>query len=192
MWGAAGSATAGVYDNFTDTDGTLLENHTADTGQGWVANGTDRIRITSNRCWSNGNSGPQFWVLNYTPSSANYSVKSSILVASSGEASLAIAGRVDTASNTGYIAIMERGVWKLYSVVSGSATLLDSYTGDVPTTAKTAELIMNGTAISVKVDTVTRISVTNGAITSAGKAGIGSFYSHYGTQNYLDNWELVQ
>ncbi len=47
-------------DNFTDSDGVLLEDHTPDTGSGWSVSTTGRLKITANELGKPNGGGPGF------------------------------------------------------------------------------------------------------------------------------------
>lgn len=116
------------------------------------------------------------------PPSASYSVSADInLTGTAGTTILSVLGRIQSGAYTCYDARAEflgggTDRWSLYNFVAGVSTLLGSF-NDTFTSGRTAnlKLIMNGTTISVQVDGVTVISVTDSAISGAGAPGIGWF-----------------
>ena len=130
-----------------------------------------------------------------TPASADYSVSSTLFAkqASGGDTYIGVTGRQSTSVNTHYLAWYGGGItdaWQLYKVVAGAVTQLGSNSGQVLTdeTGYAVKLEMIGTAIKLYKEgsSTPTISVTDSAITAAGKAGIrgaqstGSFGDTFG------------
>jgi hypothetical protein len=95
-------------------------------------------------------------------------------------------GRVSTTANTFYFVQYNAGganEWRLYRRVAGTATLLGSYAGDVPTSVRTVKLEIKDATKKVFIGGVERISTTDNTITAAGRPGIGS------GQGTIDNYE---
>lgn len=178
-----------VSDSFTDTDGTNLGSHTGETGATWTIHPSYSVhaKIQSNRAYANG--ALRCYYASGTPASADYAVEGVIRrVTKTGNAG--IAGRVDTSANTMYLVIWQGGAnWELYKFVSGTGTQLGSGYNDDPAdgTDRTVKLEMIGTAIKVYVDGTERISVTDSAITAAGRAGIRTNTATTTTGYHIDS-----
>jgi uncharacterized repeat protein (TIGR01451 family) len=176
-------------DEFTDTTGTELSSHTGAVGASWtevasqartaVITNADRIRKET------GTGGAQYYASS-TPPSANYRVESDVYVASLLAAdATAVVGRQDI-SGTGQTFYMARYVrdsnrWELAKVVNGTFTLIGTgsccgagFYNQTLVTGSTYRmgLQMNGTAISLLVDGVARITATDSSISAAGRGGI--------------------
>ncbi|MDO8521174.1 MAG: hypothetical protein Q7S52_03595 [bacterium] len=181
-------------DTFTDTDGVLLQDHTSDSGHAWAESGGagNDLVINSNRINPATNGSLALYYISATSANADYDVQADFKVSASDNVSALLSGRVATGTETGYGVRFSGGTWTLYSFVTGTVTSLGTYTGDVPSsTAKTVKLQMRGTAIAVFIDSVSRISVTNSAVTAAGRAGVGSYFSDTSALRYLDNWSAT-
>lgn len=164
-----------VSDTFTDTDGTQLGDHTGETGATWTSHPAGaysvHAKIDANRVHSN--SALRCYYASGTPASADYDVEAIVRrVTASGN--IGIVGRLDTSANTMYLAMWTAGgQWQLYKIVAGTSTQLGSSYNDNPAngTDRTVKLEMRGTAIKVYVDGTEQISVTDSAISAAGRAG---------------------
>lgn len=168
-----------LYDTFTDTDATILTNHTGEKGGSWLiqtgaAPGTPNA-IQNNRVWSPTNQGVYRAAPNsIDPSPANYYVEAVLsFVSTIAGDNVGVIGRASAVANTYYMARWNQsGGWQLYSNVAGSFTQLGSTVADTFTSGeKTVRLTMNGTTISMSVDGVTIISVTDANI-ATGRPGV--------------------
>ena len=164
-----------VYtDSFTDTNGTLLNAHTSDSGPGWtLASADNNGAIQSNALLANGTANPTVYLYNSTPPTADYSVQAVLLIQS--DSGSGVIGRADAIGTTYYQARYFKSLnqWQLFSTVAGASTTLGTYSETVTAgTTRTVKLTMAGTTITLLVDGVSQISVTNSAITAAGKAGL--------------------
>ena len=164
-----------VYtDSFTDTNGTLLNAHTSDSGPGWTLVSADNNgAIQSNALLANGTANPTVYLYNSTPPTADYSVQAVLLIQS--DSGSGVIGRADAIGTTYYQAryLKSLNQWQLFSTVAGASTSLGTYSETVTAgTTRTVKLTMAGTTITLLVDGVSQISVTNSAITAAGKAGL--------------------
>ena len=174
-----------VYDSFTDTDGTLLNNHISNTGHGWVkylksgaanaeepgtaviASGVLKMGDVTN--WSSYYNG-------WTPPSANYTVQLVFTISTLGNSAGGVMGRVDPATGTFYgfqLMGQSAGNYYLFKNVNGVQTVLATGTISTPAVGNyTVALVMNGTSIVGKINGTVIASVTDASITAAGKAGI--------------------
>lgn len=167
-------------DTFTDTAGTGLNTHDANwtlhtsysTG-GCVITDANRVRrSTSNNTL--------FWHAG-TPASADYEVSGDLFAKETdgGASSAGVVGRVDTAANTCYHWRYGGGTtdgWQLFKFVGGTATQLGSTSSQSLTdeTAYAHKLRMVGTTIEgyKQGSGSPTVSVTDSAISAAGKAGM--------------------
>lgn len=170
---------ATATDNFTDTDGTNLTAHTADTGETYTNHpsyaGNNTINTNKLRCDTGGNG--TLAICSFSPASADYSAQINCTDTPSGSVSVVIGCRWSSLVQTGYVSYWagSNSRWELRSYVVGVNSLLGSYSGDSPetTTVKTQKQTWSGTAGTLDIDSVNRISITDVAIASAGKAVVG-------------------
>lgn len=194
--GGGGGGSDFTADDFTGTDGTALESHTpSGTGAAgtWNAGTANGIVLNTNRAvCNNGGSGFRYWN-DSNPPSADYYVQADITVGASGNVSIGPAVRVSNSADTCYFVRWNNGSWELYGVSGGTVlnggSPLGTYTGDDPSSAtRTVKLSATGTTIAVTIGGVSRISVTDANIGSAGFAGLYSYYADASATRYLDNW----
>ena len=165
-------------DTFTEASDLTLASHTPEVGGTIVSHpdasytSTATIDAATDRIFPNGTAA---YYYSASPPSADYYVQADFFAAAITSVNAAICGRMDTTANTMYIIRLNNGTsWELRKIVAGTATTIGSSTNQLPTngTSKTVKLIMSGTSISVLVNGVTEISVTDSAISAAGKAGV--------------------
>lgn len=187
-----------LTETFTDSDGTNVVSHTADTGQGWVQLGVDNgfLKTFFNHVWFTHNAvGGEFLGSGGTgAASANYRIDADFLDATGTEVhAWSLFGRftnvagalsyyrarfvTDTNSVTLSKSVAATGV----SIDFPSETTLDTGTADVR--GKTAALIMNGSAISVVVDGVTVCTATDTDVTATGIVAFGAEYLSGGSSD---------
>lgn len=179
-------------DTFTDTDGTLLQSHTADDGGSWTkgATWTENSEVQSNGLQiSSGVSGSSSsYRHSGTPGSNEYDVQALLRFANSTSTDIqsGVFGRYDgnaTGYHARYNAVAE--VWQLYKVSSGSFSLIGSYAEALPVnTTRTLKLEIRTAAKKLYVDGIERVSSANDDITSTGGAGLRVRISS-GTANLL-------
>lgn len=194
--GGGGGGSNFTADDFTGTDATALESHTP-TGTGaagtWNAGTANGIVLNTNRAiGNNSGSGFRYWN-SATPPSADYFVQADITVGASGNTSIGPAIRVSNSAATAYFVRWNAGTWELYGILNGTmlngGTALGTFTGDDPSTlTRTVKLSATGTTIAVTIGGVSRISVTDANIGSAGFAGLYSYFADASATRYLDNW----
>lgn len=166
-----------LTDNFTDTAGTSLVSHTADSGATWSQQngGATACTLTATDVWSVGGTG--IFKASVVPPTADYGVRVYLKKYTSISDNVGAMGRADTAAATFYFfrLLVSTNVYQLFKSVTGTATQLGS---DVSNTAmsigevRSLELRMVGTTISGWVNNVKVIEVTDSAISAAGRAGI--------------------
>jgi lysophospholipase L1-like esterase len=181
-------------DTFTGTAGTLLENHTSDSGNTWAkqTGQTGGVVITnSNRArLDTGSLG--IYLSNWTPSSADYDVSTDVYVASNAQTA-GIGGRAGSASFTGYYAILAASSGKILLYRGGNGTALGSYTPTIVVgTTYQLKLEMRGNSIKVywNGSSIINVTVTGTDIISA--TGAAAMYFQYGETDtvgfHLDNF----
>lgn len=181
-----------AYDNFTDTDATILTDHTSDSSHTWgkVAGNTGNLTINANTLYSSSADTANMYYSSFVPADAEYIVKATIYSASYGTTPY-VCGRVSTTERTGYCVNWTEGNWALRQWVNGTRTDLATYAGDTPTTAKVVKLEITDAAKKVYIDDVERINyTTDNTITAAGRPGLATYYSDASTAHYLDTWEV--
>lgn len=169
-----------VSDSFTDTAGTLLENHTGATGATWTKHSastttaqiTDAGRIRPSAV----SSATALYYASGVPASAEYDVTADFVVMSLVTIFTGITARTDTTANTFYFVRYNQTqgqLWQLYKFVAGTATLLGSFAQTL-TVGQTyaVKLQIRDAAKKVFIDGVEQISSVDNAITAAGRAGV--------------------
>lgn len=126
----SGGGSVTFTDTFTGTDGTLLENHTADTGQTWTqVVGT--MKIISNAAGDNTdvNSIP-IYTVDIADLGDDYTVSANIYAygATTTFSNMMIGARYNSANGNGYFARISptAGAFQIYKYYLGAATLLIS------------------------------------------------------------------
>jgi hypothetical protein len=189
LWAAPAQAQF-LNDTFTEGGAnTVLSSHTPETGSTWVEHGSyaDNCTIDAGNDLIFGAAGGDFCLYynDASPASADYSVEGYVFVSANGGTYPGVAGRVATAANTMYRVYYDGadGRWELYKVVAGSSTSIGTDYTQALTISQTyvVKLEMIGTAIKVYIDSVERISATDGDISAAGKAAVMQ-YSASGEQ----------
>lgn len=110
-----------------------------------------------------------------TPGSADYYVEAVLnMLSSVGSDNVGIIARADPAANTFYFARYLVGSgWQLFKTVAGTSSQLGATQTDAWTTGtRTVRLTVTGTTIALSVGGTTIVSVTDSAISAAGKAGL--------------------
>lgn len=167
-----------LSDSFADTDATLLTAHTGEAGATWTAHpvyaATPRPTITANGVYFP--ALPQCLVASGSPPNADYFVEMAMdFKTVVGTLNVGPAGRIDPSVNTMYWARYHSGNlgFELYKTVANTTTILGEIVPYAfPTgTTHVLRLTMVGSVISLDVDGVNLITVTDTAITAAGKAG---------------------
>lgn len=163
-----------IKDNFVGSNGTLLSAHTPDRGTSWTLHPStsgQSLKLNGSGGVILNSAGSATYYAGETPPSADYAVSFTLGATSTSNA--AIWGRLDTSVKTGYYVETSGGSFRLYKFVNGTGTLLGSYAATA-TINDRVELRMSGTSIVVLVNYVSRISVTDSAVTAAGVPGIYS------------------
>lgn len=177
-----------IHDTFTTASTTEpLLSHTTDSGTTWIIHSQSInlnppiINGATDRCYSPGvaANGRQVFYTAADPDDANYVVEADLdmVTTVTGEI-IGVVGRCNVSLLTMYYArySVAAGI-QLFKIVNGNLTQLGSNfaTTFANGSTNTISLVMNGTAISVEVNGVQRIAVTDGSITAKGKAGIAIY-----------------
>lgn len=180
-------------DSFTGTTGTLLENHTGETGATWTRNsafGTGSAAITAAGRLRGNVAANSVYYESATPASADYDVEADLYVASVAS-SCGLLGRASTSAATYYLLDYESGgSWNLYTVVNGTTSNQHSFSQTL-TVGQTSHirLSMRGSLISCYVNGTLIIQITDTNIVAAGRASV--FFSGADTDStgfHLDNF----
>lgn len=167
-------------DQFVEASDTELSLHTPDMGTGWtqlvtagVGNVDIEIKSADNTIQPDlgGAARGSLYELDDTISQPNYSVSVEMVNGDNSDETNQIAARIQDANNMYAVRFNEDG-GQLYKRVAGSWSTLGASFGAIANGA-TVALIVFGTTISVEVDGVEKVSVTDSAHTGAGKAGVG-------------------
>lgn len=173
-----GPATAPPFarDTFTDTAGTLLQNHTPELGGPWVAHPSDAsapVISNANRV-RNGNTGNGPWLMTAAPANADYAVSADLHVVTL-ISSVYLVGRADAAATTYYAGGYDgqNNLYDLFKFVAGAFTSLGQVAAGLAAGAtRRLELRLSGTTIALLSGGVTIFSLTDSAISAAGKPGL--------------------
>lgn len=201
-----------VQDTFTDTASTALTSHTGEVGATWtkhnIANNTGNAQINgSNQLETTETSKNEAYYASGSPSSADYTVSFRYTHKGGSGAIGFVGARLSTSASTGYFGGIFQGVGcSLYKYVSGTLTALASAVAFTLTTDESYDITIDvsGTTIAIRLQVVSTgnwlkpdgslqasqinyISVTDSAISAAGKAGF--WISHAsGTRAQYDNF----
>jgi lysophospholipase L1-like esterase len=183
-------------DLFTDTNGTALESHTADSGATWTKHSASAggATINSNKVSGVSNATLALYYSSVIPASADYDVQADITFTTAASALSGIAGRIDPSAATLYFfrysGATGSGQYQLYKTVAGTSTLIGSYNAaESNGVTRTLRLSMYGSVISAWIDGVQRIAVIDSAITAAGRPGLRIGNSN--TLDSVDNWSVT-
>lgn len=183
-------------DAFTGTDGTELSVHDAAWSLAFSTNSNTAALIGNRvrRVSTGSTSSIARYVHSGSPASADYSVSLTYRVVTATNEFTGVTGRSSEVAETFYMAryINSSALWQLYKFVTGTATLLGSFSQTLTVdTDYVLTLRMIGTTISLEVDGVERVSVTDSDISDAGKAGIrfaGAVNASDTTGYHFDNF----
>lgn len=185
-------------DSFTNSDGTVLTTHSAN----WTRHSsyaTD-CRITDANRLRASAVGYTFHYRTETPASADYEVSADVhvLTFTGRDEQSNVLGRASTSADTCYRAGLKcwtTDEFRLTKAVAGTVTLLGSaYAVTLATSTTYAiKLTMAGSTIKAFLDGTERVSVTDTAITDAGRPGVNLGYSAASTPSnsagfHLDNF----
>lgn len=173
-----------VQDTMAGANWRELSARNGETGATWarhpaMASSNGRMYIYGGRV-HNGSSaagGSSYYSLYYAsgvPDSADYAVECDLVIISSVPSlNIGPALRVSTSADTYYAAYYQGGQVSLIKRLAGVNTTIGTWVSTLSSGATyRLRLEAVGTAITVDVDGVERISATDGAITTAGRVGV--------------------
>jgi hypothetical protein len=175
-----GSSSIVGEDTFADIAGTSLVDHTSDSGHTWVNHqgysGVLKIGADG-KVYSTSGDVVHLVYLDNAPPTADYDVEGTIVGGTTPTATTAmLALRINTSANTYYMAGWERtspGQWRIYKVISGTSSLLGSAADTLAEgEERHVRFTARGSTLELYVDGIEVISVTDSAITAAGRAGL--------------------
>lgn len=173
-------------DNFTGTSGDNLEAHTSDSGHSWTAGSgsATSLGINASNQLVNESASNKYYYSSAVPAGVEYDVSLDIQGAGSTGGP---AGRFSTAAYTLYTCLWNEGsgIWQLYKIIAGTATVIGSYAGDSPDTTRTCKLEIKDATKKYFIGGVERISSADNAITAAGRPGVWAISV---TSYVYDNW----
>jgi len=172
-----------VRDSFTDTDGTLLDAHTGESGATWTRHsssgaGKDYEITDANRIRPDNAAGEAIYYSSGLPASAEYDVSADVVFLGSVSSGYAVGvhGRQQPVEDSHYRLYVNEGSggqWLFSKRVAGATTALGSFQQSFsPSTTYRATLVLRDAAKVCLVNGVPRISSTDNAITEAGRAGV--------------------
>lgn len=166
-------------DDFTDSNGTLLQNHTPSGGGTWTklvgAAGVD-IEIWSNAVTPSGNGA--VYEHSATPASEEYDVELTQLFDSNSNGCVGPAGRVSNGGLDFYLVWYSTSTY-LYKVINGSYTSLGTSAATI--TNDTTKLEIRNATKKVYINGGSAvISSVNNEITAVGKAGLRGYNTNTG------------
>lgn len=194
---ATSAASDTVTDTFTDTAGTSLTAHTPEVGGAWVLSAGESSGAMSISSAGRAYSADMIGTFRNTAAMpfANQYVEADLvrLSAVSGH-SAGIAARMEDAFRSHYFAryAIDQSRWDLFKAVNGTFTNLGSYddAGFTDGTTRKCRLECDGTTITMKIDGVTRVSVTDDSLSEAAFAGTRSGGAVTDTTGiHLDNFK---
>jgi chitodextrinase len=164
-----------VSDSFTGANATVLASHTPEVGSAWVDDQAG-IKILNNKI-EGINFGDSRSHNSTVINSANYDVSADITVNQTGWGNKAgVRGRSGAGNlANAYEAYYNEstGSWRLDKWVGFAVTNIGSFVQSFPLgTTKNLKLSMQGSTITVYIDGIARITVTDNSISSAGSAGV--------------------
>jgi len=165
-------------DLFAGTNGTDLNAHTADLGGSWTrqtTNGAFKLDGSGRVYCSHNDGGPlDCYTIGATPPSADYTVRGTFHAVDSNSYRFGLVSRfVDNAHY--YCVEFSNGVFALEKNNSGLSIIGTPTTFSFnlfSTNDAVVDLIIAGTALTVKINGVTRITATDSSYASAGHAGL--------------------
>lgn len=186
-------------DSFTESTNTTLSSHTPDIGTSWtqlIDNGRTLEIDASNDYVTSSSDGSDvgtLYMANGSYLTADYTVTSTVTYADSdSNFTRSLAARIQDANNMYLVRYTNTNV-SLYKREAGTWTLLNSRAASIggslvdPYHGDTVTLKVNGTTISVQVNGVNKISLTDATFSAAGKAGMGTGYINISTDDSATN-----
>lgn len=164
-----------LNDTLTDTTNVALTAHTGETGATWTAAsvnpGNWRFDTTGSRLFSD---DAGVVLASGTPAGADYDVVSTFHRYTNASGTGAIVGRYIEASQNGYVGgyLFSSSQWVIWRMDAGTRTVIGSYAQAITSgTDYTITLGFRGSTISLKIDGIERVSVTDATYSAAGRVG---------------------
>jgi len=195
-----------VQDAFTDTNGTLLQDHTPDTGGAWAeldfkanetGSSTVNADISSNRVVAVSTTASRGYRNAADPGSNEYDITGDINRGiQTIEGIYTLLGRM-TPTGTSNSAVDRYHVEhrtgsgfgsRLKKTVSGTQTELDSDSTTMPSGTHTMKLEIRDAAKKYFFDDTETLTSTDDVITQDGRAGVGGANEVFAGGNYMDNY----
>jgi hypothetical protein len=166
-------------DEFSDSTGTLLSNHTGGVGASWTSmSGEARTAVITdeNRLRKETGDGGALYYTSGASPSADYLVEADVHVKSLLTSdSIGIVGRLDVAGNSYYMARYDvtNARWAV-DIVQNGTILGSTFYSQSLTVGQTYRLSleMTGTNLRLYVDGVQRVTATDSSLGSAGRGGV--------------------
>lgn len=176
-----------ISDSFTDTAGTLIDNHTGEIGATWTKHPSfvgDAVVGNANRL--RGNSGTHIYIASGTPATNEYDVEAAFYFASTGVSFPAITGRMVSA-NQNYYRIRWNTKWQL---MEGNTILAEYIPAVAPVAGDsfTVKLEIRDATKKVYIDGVERISSATNGTTQTGSGGVIGTATNETFGQHLDNF----
>lgn len=187
-----------LNDTFTDTADLTLASHTSDSGHSW----TQHAAASKGAAISNANrlrtadtgSTTSIFYSGWVPTGADYDVQADVTVLTAA-GRMGLHARLSTSATTYYLWRWNSTTtsWELYKAVAGTATLLGSYSDPLAVgNTRSIKLSVRGSTITGYVGGVARVTVTDTAVTAAGRAGFQGTVGSNAAGLHLDNFSTAE
>ena len=167
-----------IADSFSEAADTALASHTPETGGAWAAYGspysaTASVIAAEGRVAGSSSSSSALYTNAVTPPSADYLIEAVVRFTSSTGKRVGIAARYSASgTENGYLVYFDGSYWVLRRVVAGVSTDLGSYYGSSSlNTDYVLRFEVFATMLTVSIDGIARIFVSDASITAAGRVG---------------------
>jgi hypothetical protein len=166
-----------VSDTFTDTNGTLLQDHTPEIGGNWIRRtGSQNFDIQSNTARVTvAKIAIHAYTNDTTAGAADYDVQSDVTVTASGNAwGVGLVGRLTDAGNYYFAIFGPSGTARLEirKRVSDSETILDFVAEDIGDGTFEFKFEITDSSKKLYIDSVEKVSTADNELTANGQAGL--------------------
>lgn len=168
-----------IADSFSEAADSALAAHTPETGGAWAAYGspysaTASVIAAEGRVAGSSSSSSALYTNAAPPPSADYLVEAVVRFTSSTGKRVGIAARYSASgTENGYLVFFDGNYWVLRKVVAGVSTDMGSYYGSSSlNTDYVLRFEVFVTTLTVSIDGVARIVVSDASITVAGRVGV--------------------
>ncbi len=185
-----------LLDSYTDSNGTDLTAHTADTGHIWYEHpntSNNAAEIQSNKLVSQ-NSSASIYYSSIRPLTPDYSVQVDATYQSANGHTFYLGARLSTSANNQYRAYYSSGSWRLQALWNNAANASELGTWAQTLTSGqtyTVKITCSGSTIKLFIDGVERVSATDSNVSAAGRPGlsVNGATSSSSTGWQLDNYQ---